>query len=66
MRVKVSGGLCTGHGRCWTVAPEVFSADDDGFNNDCDNVIEVPAGQEQVAVTGVESCPEGALRIAEE
>jgi ferredoxin len=66
MKVKVDGQLCTGHGRCWTVAPDVYDADDDGFNNQRDNVIEVREGREKEAAVGVSSCPEGALKIVEE
>ncbi len=66
MKVKVSGELCTGHGRCWTVAPGVYDADDEGFNNDRGGVIEVPAGKEKEAENGVASCPEGALEIVED
>jgi ferredoxin len=66
MKVKVDGTLCTGHGRCWTVAPEVYDADDEGFNSDRDSVIEVPEGREKEASIGVASCPEGALQVIEE
>ncbi len=31
MRVSVDTGACTGHGRCYSLAPAVFSADDEGY-----------------------------------
>ena len=51
--------LCTGHGRCWTLAPEVFEADDDGYC--ATTTVEVPPELEAVALRGVRSCPERAI-----
>ncbi len=31
MRVEIDPERCTGHGRCYMVAPEVFEADDRGL-----------------------------------
>ena len=31
MRVRIDEDLCTGHGRCYTLAPAVFDCDDSGF-----------------------------------
>ncbi len=31
MRVVIDEERCTGHGRCYATAPEVFAADDDGY-----------------------------------
>jgi ferredoxin len=61
MKVKVIGERCTGHGRCWAVAPEVFTADDEGFNSALDSTVDVPAGHEEEASDAVLSCPESAL-----
>ena len=61
MKVRVDGELCTGHGRCWTLAPEVYDADDAGFNTMAGGVIDVPPGQEAAALKGIRSCPENAL-----
>lgn len=62
MRVVLDADLCTGHGRCYSLAPEVFDADDDGH---C--IIpgdgEVLPAQEKRAELGVANCPERALRI---
>jgi ferredoxin len=65
MKVKVIGDRCTGHGRCWAVAPELFEPDEEGFNSQLDTTIEVPAGKEQEAQDAVLSCPEGALEVVE-
>ncbi len=61
MKVKLNAALCTGHGRCYGLAPEVFDADDMGH---C--VIpeeQVPEGLQAKAKTAVANCPEGALFI---
>lgn len=65
MKVRVEGSRCTGHGRCWTLAPDVYDADDDGFNNMGDTVVTVADGQEAVALRGAQACPEGALTVVE-
>lgn len=63
MRIDVNRELCSGHGRCWTLAPDVFDADDDGY---CATIsIEVRPGHEQEALKGVRSCPERAITAVE-
>ncbi len=61
MRISLDEELCQGHGRCYTLAPELFDSDEVGH---CVIVVtEVPAGLEQAARNGVENCPEGALTL---
>jgi ferredoxin len=62
MRVSVDNERCTGHARCWALAPDVFTIDDDGYSN-IGTGKEVPPGLEGAAQLGVDSCPERALRI---
>jgi ferredoxin len=64
MKIIVKRNLCSGHARCWNVAPEVFRLNDDGYI-DMDD-FEVPPGQEEIAGKGARACPERALRIARE
>jgi ferredoxin len=63
MRVVVDPEACTGHGRCYSLAPELFEADDDGYC--ATRVLDVPPGAESRAQLAVDSCPEGAIRVAE-
>lgn len=63
MRYLVESDLCTGHGRCYSLAPEVYDADDDGFNADRGAVIEVQQDSEANAVLGAKSCPERAIML---
>ncbi len=63
MRINVDPTRCTGHGRCYSLAPEVFDADDDGYCATRER--EVPSALEDQAVKGVRSCPERAIAVTE-
>jgi len=65
MKVRVDGALCTGQGRCYSLAPAVFAPDDEGYNRDRDTIVEVADEHRKVARRGVRSCPEGAITILE-
>jgi ferredoxin len=61
VKIRVDADKCTGHGRCYTVAPELLSYDDDGFVTIRGMAIEVPPDQSNAAREAVDSCPEGAI-----
>jgi ferredoxin len=61
-RVGVDTDRCTGHGRCYTLAPNVFDADDVGHAIVL--VPEVSGELEQQAVTGEQNCPEQAITLS--
>lgn len=63
MRIEVDAEACTGHGRCYTLAPEVFEADEDGYC--ATRSLEVPPELEQAARLGVRNCPERAISLIE-
>jgi ferredoxin len=65
MKVKVDGALCTGHGRCYSLAPDVFEPDGEGYNANRDAVIDVPEEHEEAAGFGAHACPEEAIRVIE-
>ncbi|MEU7811806.1 ferredoxin [Pseudonocardia sp. NPDC049154] len=65
MKVTVNGALCTGHGRCYSLAPDVFEPDDEGYNLERDVPIDVPAEHEESARLAAHACPEGAISMAE-
>ena len=65
MRVTVDADVCTGHGRCYALAPDVFGPDDFGH---CEILVsdgEVPEGLEAQARTGRDNCPELAIALTE-
>jgi len=61
MRIRLDPDQCQGHGRCYTLAPGLFDADD--FGHCVLLVDEVPAGLEEAARDGVDNCPEHALSL---
>lgn len=66
MKVRVDGRRCTGHGRCYTVAPGVFEPDAEGFNAGRDIFVDVPPEQEEAALRGERSCPEQAITVIDD
>jgi ferredoxin len=61
MKIRLDSDLCQGHGRCYTLAPDLFDADEYGH---CVLLVtDVPLGREADAHSGVENCPEQALSL---
>ena len=64
MRIEIDNDRCTGHGRCYALAPEVFEPDNEGHSIVlCEE--EVPPEYEAKARLGVDNCPEQAIAIIE-
>ena len=61
MRIVVDPEACTGHGRCWALAAEVYDADDDGYCATRER--EVPPELEAAARRGAAACPERAITV---
>ena len=62
MKVHVINDQCQGHGRCYSLAPELFESDDYG-NSVVLHDGEVPAGLEEKARLAELNCPEHAVVI---
>ena len=45
VRLTVHADLCTGHGRCYTLAPDLLDCDDEGFVTLRGQTMDVPDGQ---------------------
>ncbi|MGV0050130.1 ferredoxin [Mycobacterium colombiense] len=59
--IAVDADLCTGHGRCYTLAPGVFDADEVGH---CLVLVDEVSGElETQAVTAERNCPERAITL---
>jgi ferredoxin len=53
--------MCVGHGRCYSLAPEVFAPDDEGH---CEILVEdLPPELEHQARIGEANCPERAITL---
>lgn len=68
MKVSIKGGEggCTGHGRCFALADDVYELDEEGYNVHRGSTIDVPAGHEESARLGARACPERALKIIDD
>ena len=65
MHISVDGEQCVGHGRCYTVSPEVFEPDDEGFCAEQGIIRVISAGLEAAARAGGEACPAGAIAMTD-
>jgi ferredoxin len=61
--VAIDRDKCVGHGRCYSLAPAMYDADDEGFAELADG--DVPATPELRAQArlGAETCPERAISL---
>lgn len=64
MKLMVDADACSGHGRCYTLAPEVFQPDEAGFNAQRGTTVEVAPASEAAALDAVRNCPERAISQA--
>ncbi len=62
MRLKLDSNACQGHGRCYTLAPDLFDSDDEGYA-----VLKVDGElvpeQIEAAQLAVDNCPEFAITL---
>lgn len=66
MKVLVDSGSCMGHGRCYTIAPDVLDCDDEGYVTIRDEAIAWPEDQRALADEIAGSCPEGAISLIDD
>ena len=65
MKLNVDTDLCRGHGRCYTLAPNLLEDDDEGYVTVRGQEITVPADQVDDARNAADSCPERAIALLE-
>jgi ferredoxin len=63
MRMSVDGDLCMGHGRCYSLMPDLLSYDDEGYVTIRDQTIELSPDLYELADEAAGSCPEGAILL---
>lgn len=66
MKITVHGDRCTGHGRCYALAPDFLDYDDEGYVTIRDQIVDVPADQVAAARNAAKTCPEQALDLLED
>ena len=64
VRIRIDTERCEGHGRCYSLAPELVEPDDLGNGHEIGDG-SVPAGQEDSARQAEANCPEHAVLIEE-
>jgi ferredoxin len=64
VKATVNGELCTGHGRCYSLAPEIFEPDDEGYSARRDTPLDIAPDDEELVQMAVKACPEGAISLA--
>jgi ferredoxin len=60
-RMVIDTELCSAHGRCYSLAPEVFEPDESGFGRV--KVDSIPGSERARMERVVQLCPELAIRI---
>ena len=61
IRVSIDDTACSGHGRCYTVSPDLFGIDDDGMG--VAPSVPISASEVEAAQLAVDNCPEEAIRL---
>lgn len=61
MKVRLDRAKCRGHALCYTVNPDIFPIDDEGYSILQEHIIQ--PGDEEITRAGVAACPESALII---
>jgi ferredoxin len=62
VKVQIDSGRCSGHGRCYDLAPELFGEDEEGYGQAFDGGV-VPPGSEDAARLAAANCPERAVNV---
>ena len=63
MRLAVDSASCMGHGRCYQMAPDLLTYDDEGYVTIRDRAIDVPLDQVEAAEDAEATCPEQAISL---
>ena len=65
MRVQIDSERCQGHGRCYDLAPQLFTEDEEGYGQVIGDGKVAPPDEHQ-AQLAFSNCPETAVQILEE
>jgi ferredoxin len=63
VKLRIDAEACTGHGRCYVLAPEVFEPDDEGHSVGLFE--DVPPELLDKAQLAVANCPESAITLVD-
>jgi|KBSSwiStaDraftv2_1062776.scaffolds.fasta_scaffold334154_2 ferredoxin len=65
MKLNIDGDACTGHGLCYSLAPQFFEDDEQGYGHVIGDGV-VPNNQLAEARTAVANCPEKAISFVDD
>jgi ferredoxin len=63
VKLTVDAAGCMGHGRCYQMAGDLFSSDEEGFVTLRGRTIDVPAHLAEIAEDAEATCPEQAITL---
>jgi ferredoxin len=63
VKLTVDGASCMGHGRCYMLAPDLLTCDDEGYVTIRGETIDVPTDQVEPAADAEGTCPEQAITL---
>lgn len=65
MHIAIDADKCMGHGRCYSVAPDLLSDDEEGFVAQRGSCWEIPDELVGQAQDAADACPESAITVKE-
>jgi ferredoxin len=63
VKLGVDAAGCMGHGRCYQMAPDLLTCDDEGYVTIRGRTIDVPADHLEAAEDAAGTCPEQAITL---
>jgi ferredoxin len=63
VKVVIDVDACTGHGRCYEVAPDLFEADPESGYGSVIHAGDLDTSQQESATRATNVCPEGAIAL---
>lgn len=64
MRLRLDADRCQGHGRCYSLQPDLFEADEEGHGTAL--IVDIPDELRQAAMRAAAECPERAITTGDE
>ena len=64
MKIRIDPERCSGHGRCYAIAPDVFDEDEAGYP--IPHFDEVPLTMREATLAAQLNCPEQAIELVED
>ena len=61
MKIEINASVCSGHGRCYSLVPDLLSPDEDGHGTAVAE--DLSPQQQEDAELAVENCPEQAISL---